>query len=254
MSDEINQKELIEQMKLINKDVSKLCEENGIIIPFSSNSGVNNSDTTEIENLMEKYFFIPKENDPIYTGIQNIDDVNKCIKNIEEYTIDLIEKMNKFLDDNESECDEESVRSIDLIINLINKYSIRIKRLNKLQFDIDNIEKEFCQNLIGIIKNNFIETIIPSIIVGIKSNNRQPYIITIQYINKYLSNLGIYTYELKENEKMNYDLAKLDEESANNITNNKELKDIIKRINRYPYMFDNYLIVEGEASVWKVVN
>jgi len=99
---------------------------------------------------------------------------------------------------------------------------------------------------------DIIDSLIPTILTGRKESSAYDEI--LKYLNRFLSQLGIYTINLDTNKKYdNFDF--LDPQECDNCeTEDLNKQDMIKEILSYPYILnENQIVVEGKVILWKVV-
>lgn len=216
------------------------------------------NDITNLSNNNNFSFFeIRKTKPPIYTSINSSSDLSKCKKTVQDNYKKLIDEYGDLFDEVAHDLNENTIEGLEIISKILDNRKKKMESaLNKFKpddsWDTARIQDEFSHVLVNILKD-ILEATSISISNGIKKNTVYEEIIAI--LNRFYSDLGIYTKEYKVNEKYT------DEDLVNiNITASQgdEIKDKnyqnkIKSVESLAYLFeDNIVILEANIVGWRI--
>ena len=242
----------------IEKIASKLkeCLENDfnmIYLEIKGDSKENIQIDTQ-DNLSK--FKIEKDKDPIFDKIISIDTLSEVKKDIKDEYDKFMNEFLDFFDRAEDQLNDKDTQSFEIIEKTIKN---RAKKINSAidkfipedSWNTAKIREEFYFKIGRNIKD-IIESLISTISVGMKENSAYDGILKI--LNKFLSQLGVYTLDLDTNTKYE-NLEFLEPQECEDCqTKDINKKDTIKEILSYPYILDNErIIIEGKVILWKVV-
>ena len=181
-------------------------------------------------------------------------EVKKEIKSeYEKFTDEFLD----YFDRVENQLDAKQVESFEIIEKTIKN------RAKKLNSSIDKFMIEDSWNTTKISEefyfkvrknlNDIINSLISTISIGMKENSAYDGI--LKSLNKFLSQLGIYTLELDTATKYeNFDFLE-PQECEDCETKDINKQDMIKEILSYPYILNKeQIIMEGKVILWKVVH
>ncbi len=215
----------------------------------------DNEKTLEYSKLID-FFHIGASEKPIYQNLNKVDELDDLINHIINLAMEMEVTIGKIVDDYEEEPESELFQSLQMIWKLIGRFIKQIKTqkaLHRVEEDADIREMRY--QFYEFIKKNFdkylIDRIIPPILKGMKAGNIHVYKLILRCINEFLSNLGINTVELKENQEIDYELCE-PIEANDNETDDCKLNNCIKEIIQLPYVFDrNHVVKEGKIIGWR---
>jgi len=213
----------------------------------------NTKKHTDSKILLEK-FKISTSSQPIYKKINNFNDINKLISEI----ILEIEKINinSYIIGVK---DENTKKSLELMNKIIEKYKTKIKDIENIENTEDLKTVRDIQNLFRdkILKNTekfFLKKVIDSIYKGLFANMEYDvYESILKKVNKYLSYLGITTYNnININEEIN-DLNYVEILTTKD-TSDKNMVGKVSEIISYPYIINDnkdIIVYEGIVILYK---
>ena len=155
----------------------------------------------------------------------------------------------------ENKLNEKQIESFEIIEKTIKNRGKKLNRtIDKFKvedsWNISRIEEEFYFKLQKNLKD-IIDSLIPTISIGMRENSAYDGVLFL--LNKFLSQLGIYTIDLKVSEICDYELIE-PQECDDCETEDNMKKDIIKEILSYPYLLnEEQIVLEGKVILWKVV-
>ena len=246
------------EIEKLNIGFKKLLEEDFKLVYIEGKQIKAKDDTESLSNDLT-LFKIEKNRESIFkkiTSVDKLDEVKKEIKS--EY-----EKFsNEYLDffdraESQGELDDKQRKSFEIIEKTIKNRGKKLNgTINKFKIEaswnISKIEEEFYFKLQKNLKD-ILDSLVPTISTGMRESNAYDGI--LKYLNKFLSQLGIYTIDLELNKKYtNFDL--LDPQECDDCeTEDLEKQDTIKEILSYPYLLnDEQIVLEGKVILWKVVH
>jgi hypothetical protein len=239
----------------LNKNLKTLLENDFAQVYIEQKTNVLENKKRDKQSDLS-FFEIKPDKSSIFSKITSADKLMEVKKEIKDY----YERFsNNFLDyfaRVEDKLDAKNIKSFEIIEKTIKN---RGKKLNstidKFQvqdsWNISKIQEEFYFKL----HNNFkdiIENLIPTISTGMKDNTAYQGVLTD--LNKFLSELGIYTMKLKLDEKCDTDF--LEPQPCEDCeTTDMAKKETIKEILSYPYLLnDKQIICEGKVFLWRIVH
>ena len=228
-----------------------------IFIERKESSNKNENKENEVSNILEQLKIEPKT-EAIYKKITSKDSLKSTSDLVRRYYDEFIDNFLDLYDRVEGnegfeDVDDEAFSIIEKTLqNRKKKIDSSLKKF-ELQDTISKTQEEFFyliqKHLEDIIKN-----LLNSILVGLKRNNLYEAIL-IDF-NKFLSNFGIYTYNLEINKKLTEEQQwelinpiECDDCETNDILK----KDMIKSIEFYPYLMGDKLVLGADVNLWKVV-
>lgn len=199
-------------------------------------------------------FKIEKKREPIFNKIISIDSLEKVKDEIKNEYKNFIDDFLEYFERVEGQLNENQIKSFEIIEKTLNN---RGKKLNSTidRFQVEDnwkvfkIKEEFYFKIEQNLKD-IINTLTPTISTGLKENSAYEGVLKI--FNQFLSKLGIYTKEFKEDEECDYNI--LDPQECDDCdTKDKTKRDIIKEILSYPYLIDeNRVVAEGRVIIWRI--
>lgn len=203
-------------------------------------------------------FKIPKQKASIFEKITSIDKLNEVKKEIKEKYDNFSDDFIDYFDRVESQLNEHQIKSFEIIEKIIKSRDKKLKNsLTKFKIEdswnVEKIKEEFFFQVQKNL-NDIIENLIPTFIVGMKESTAYEGLIKI--FNRFLSNLGIYTLEIKINKKFDdySDDMISPQECEDCETTDKTKKDMIKEVISYPYLVDeDKVISESKVILWRIV-
>ena len=202
-------------------------------------------------------FKIEKKKESIFKKITSVDKLNEVKKEIKSEYEKFSEEFVDYFERVDSKLNEKQTKSFEIIEKTIKN---RGKKLNTTidRFTVEDswivskIEDEFYFKLQKNLKD-ILDSLIPTISTGMRENSA--YNGVLGFLNKFLSQLGIYTMDLDINKKYdNFDFL-APQECDDCETKDLDKQDIIKEILSYPYVLnEEQIVVEGKVILWKVVH
>lgn len=192
------------------------------------------------EKLDIKMFKIPKSNNQVESLEQLRYNLLKLKSKLEIYSEEIKPKfgLNK------------------IIIATIDSYIIKIEQAEKNYINpnliksnksTENLQSINLQMIIENVISNYLKDIIDELYNKISYNCDSIYIKILKAINEFLFSCGIYTKEINKNETIDYNYM---ENISNFEDTNESAIDKIKKIERYPYLFNNNIVVlYGKAKI-----
>jgi len=202
-------------------------------------------------------FKIKNSKDSIFKKITSIDTLSEVKKEIKSEYEKFTDEFLDYFDRVENQLDAKQVESFEIIEKTIKN------RAKKLNSSIDKFMIEDSWNTTKISEefyfkvrknlNDIINSLISTISIGMKENSAYDGI--LKSLNKFLSQLGIYTLELDTATKYeNFDFLE-PQECEDCETKDINKQDMIKEILSYPYILNKeQIIMEGKVILWKVVH
>ena len=78
------------------------------------------------------------------------------------------------------------------------------------------------------------------------------YEIVLSEINAFFQGIGIYTYDLHLNEKINFDYCVYSDDGTDKDTEDSSLDDVIIDIKQLPYLLSDTIVISpGKVSTWR---
>jgi hypothetical protein len=211
------------------------------------------SNKKNFQNDLSK-FKIAKNRESIFKKITSADKLDEVKQEIKSEYERFSKEFLDYFDRVENKLDEKQIKSFEIIDKTIKN---RGKKLNgtidkfKVEdsWNISKIKEEFYFKLQKNLKN-IIDSLVPTISTGMRETDAYNGVLSL--LNKFLSQLGIYTMDLELNQK--YDLHFLDPQECDDCeTNDLDKQDIIKEVLSYPYMLnEEQIVLEGKVILWKV--
>ncbi len=243
------------EIEKLNIGFKKLLEADYKLIYIEKKSVKLDSNIKSSKNDLSM-FKIEKNRESIFKKITSVDKLDEVKKDIKDEYIKFSNDFLGYFDRVENQLDEKNIESFEIIEKNIKH---RGKRLNgtidkfkaENSWSVSKIEDEFYFKLQKNLKD-ILDNLLPTISTGIKETSAYDGVLTS--LNKFLSQLGIYTIDLKVNEKCNYELVE-PQECDDCETEDINKKDMIKEVLSYPYILDEkQIVVEGKVILWKVVH
>jgi len=201
-------------------------------------------------------FKIENNRKSIFKKITSFDKLNEVKKEIIVEYEKFSEEFLDYFDRVENQLDEKQTQSFEIIEKIIKNRGKKLKGTidkfnNEDSWSISKIEEEFYFKVQKNLKD-IVDSLIPTISTGLRENPAYSGILIS--LNKFMSQLGIYTMDLKVSEVCKYEIIE-PQECDNCETEDKTKKDIIKEILSYPYVLnEEQIILEGRVILWKVVH
>ena len=240
----------------------------GILLTKASSKSEHQESYGNNDNLQWiKEFIIPADAPAFYNSINSPEDIQQLNSMIEEKLTELQNNLKTFLLNN-GDIEEPIKRKITIFASthlVTAKKAVKFKVRNSLKKDIETCNNvEDLRNATGRIYSDFIKKelldhIMLPLYEGIQFNFREEsYHWVLQKMNQFLSDLGVMTVDVeigkKITDEMPYQFSP-ENTDIKYLTDNPENKDIIQKICRYAYVFneekgfDNRLIMDGEVLV-----
>lgn len=205
----------------------------------------------EEKTLISKFEIVPKD-DILLESIDSLEDLEKVKTKFLKLSKEMLDKCQDILRNNNF--DDENIKKAALaIFNSIKSFNqISLEKLFVGIQDDENIESNFIKKLSKLIKDKIINDCIEPIYQGLKHTQDNIYLKILNVINKFLSNIGISTLDIKINENINIYIDNL--EILQEETTDYNLNDTIKEIVLYPYIFTDKkeFISEGKVISWRL--
>ena len=227
-----------------------------IFIERKVSSNKNENKENDVINILDQLKIEPKT-EPIYKKITSKESLKSTSDLVREYYDEFIDNFLDLYDRVEEnmafeDIDDEAFAIIEKTLKNRKKKIDSALRKIEMQESISKTQEEFFyliqKHLEDIIKN-----LLNAILIGLKRNNLYEAIL-IDF-NKFLSNFGIYTYDLEINKKLSEEewglINPLDCDDCE--TNDISKKDMIKSIEFYPYLMGDKLVLGADTNLWKVV-
>ena len=227
---------------------------NFIIIKKKS---IKKEDSIKKVDIIDFFRFSTYEK-PYYEKLNSPGDLDELLDNIDELTGYMGNSLDELLEQYENKVEDVTFEAMDMISRLIQKFRKPLKnRGKKINFEditkVSEMHDKFYEFLRKIVKENLIDRVIPQIYEGMKHGNIEIYSLVLKPINNFLSELGIYTFDIREGQKMNYELC-MPMESDKNGTIDYTLEEVVKEVVQLPYVFtENSLVSEGKNILWRVL-
>jgi len=217
-------------------------------------SGEVQSENTN--NLDFTLFKLEQTNEPIYKKINSPDDLLKIKEEIKKEYQNTIDDFQDLLDKVEDQLELKVVESLEIIgKTLLNRKKKLDSSFNKFKIEdswsIGEVQNEFGRLLVKQLKD-ILESIMPSVNIGIKTNNVFDKVLVI--LNSFYSFLGIYTKEFNIGDDISnmtsyIEIIQMQNDEIKNIS----FKDKVSYVGSLAYLFEEeVIIVEAEVSVWRV--
>ena len=217
-------------------------------------SGEVQSENTN--NLDFTLFKLEQTNEPIYKKINSPDDLLKIKEEIKKEYQNTIDDFQDLLDKVEDQLELKVVESLEIIgktlLNRKKKLDSSFKKFKiEDSWSIGEVQNEFGRLLVKQLKD-ILESIMPSVNIGIKTNNVFDKVLVI--LNSFYSFLGIYTKEFNIGDDISnmtsyIEIIQMQNDEIKNIS----FKDKVSYVGSLAYLFEEeVIIVEAEVSVWRV--
>lgn len=243
------------QLEEVKSKIKNCLEtEFGLIYIEQKDTNKNNETDNNISNNLE-LFKIDKKGESIFQKIKSVDSLNDVKKEIKEKYEKFSNDFLDYFDRVENQLSPHNINSFEIIDKSIKNRKKKLEHTIKKfkiedNWNVSKIKEEFYFRL----QKNFediITTLLNPLSVGLKENTAYEGIIKL--FNQFLSNLGIYTKEIKANERYDDNHMLRPVECDDCETTDISKKDIIKEVISYPYLIDDEVVVkEGEIILWKV--
>lgn len=247
-----------------NEEVSGFFLNNGIILKAKTEKSLGDNNLKDVADNGAgwlKDFQLVTEKRAFYKSINQKSDLTNWVDEIIEKINDLKDDFDNFLQQNEASLDDLMTKKIQHFISLILKFRkplrIQTKDLGKIIEecnDIDEMQYKIAAKYASFFREKFFEPIVEPIYEGMKENPQDTYRWMIKTINNFIAFLGIQTVVLNAGDAMDFDKYEPTEDSAKNITHDVALKDRVKEIVCYAYVFkegkEDFPIMPGKALVW----
>jgi len=244
------------EINTLNLGFKKLLEDDFKLV-YIEEKQIKQEDNSETSQNDLSLFKIEKNRESIFKQIVSIDKLDEVKKEIKsEYDkfsndfLDYFERVEDMLNEkhiNSFEIIEKTIKNRGKKLNgTINKFIVEDS------WSVSKIEEEFYFKLQKNLKD-IIDSLIPTISTGRKESSAYDGI--LKDLNKFLSQLGIYTMDLDTHKKYE-DFDFLDPQECDDCeTEDLNKQDMIKEILSYPYVLsDELIVVEGKVILWKVVH
>ena len=242
------------EIEKLNISFKKLLEDDFKLL-YIENKQIKQEGNKEYSQNDLSKFKIEKNRESIFKKITSIDKLDEVKKEIKNEYIKFSNDFLEYFDRVENQLDEKNIQSFEIIEKTIKN---RGKKLNGTidkfivedSWNSSKIEEEFYFKLQKNLKD-IVDSLVPTISIGMKENDAYNGILIS--LNKFLSQLGVYTIDLKVNEKCNYAFVE-PQECDDCETDDIDKKDIIKEIHSYPYILnEKQIVLEGKVILWKVI-
>lgn len=245
--------------KLISPLIRLLCmaKKENVSESESGSQIVNKSLEKNRKTFSNDIFMLKNNRNAIFEKINNERDTNTVINEIEECFENFKLEYDENFDLLDDILDDKNRQSLMIIQNIIKQHGLKTSReLAKFKSSIENdwtitkIREELAFKLLKILRE-LIDKLLHSIINGIKEYDS--YYSIVEILNNLLSQLGVYTVDVKQGDKIsNFDLLE-PQITDNNKTNDVSLENKIKEVFNLPYLFnDELVILEAKVVIWKL--
>lgn len=242
----------------INDAINFYREYNRVVELWSVNSSANSSENDENNRIIDA-FRIRDVKERIIENISTPDDIDKKITNIKDRANDLVNKIGDIADDNASELPENITEALDIIYNQVERFLKSYKaRSEKLIASLGNDDitlTAHCDSFVELIRKTvgiLIEETISAIYRGMQMSPNPIYEIVLSEINTFFQGIGIYTYDLHLNEKINFDYCVYSDDGTDKDTEDSKLDDVIIEIKQLPYLLSDTIVISlGKVSTWR---
>jgi len=239
----------------LNIGFKKLLENDFKLVYIEDKQIKKESNKENFQNDLFK-FKIEKNRESIFKKITSVDKLDEVKKEIKSEYDKFSEEFLDYFERVDNKLDEKQQKSFEIIEKTIKN---RGKKLNGTidkfivadSWNLSKIEEEFYFKVQKILKD-IVDSLIPTISTGMRENSAYDGILSL--LNKFLSQLGIYTMDIDIGKECNYDF--LDPQECDDCeTDDIDKKDIIKEVLSYPYIIDDeQIVVEGKVILWKVIH
>jgi len=244
------------EINTLNIKFKKLLEDDYKLI-YIEEKQIKQEDNSETSQNDLSLFKIEKNRESIFKQIVSADKLDEVKKEIKSEYNKFSEEFVYYFDRVENMLNDKDKESFEIIEKTIKNRSKKLNRtIDKFVIEdswnsVSKIEEEFYFKLQKNLKD-IVESLIPTISTGMRENSAYDGILTS--LNKFLSQLGIYTIDLDSNKKYE-DFSLLDPQECDDCeTEDLNKQDMIKEILSYPYVLsDELIVVEGKVILWKVV-
>ena len=220
------------------------------------------NDITNLSNNNNFSFFeIKKTKPPIYTSINSLSDLSECKKTVQDNYKKLIDEYGYLFEEVEDELNENTIESLEIISKLLDNRKKKMESaFNKFKpddsWDTAKIQDEFSHVLVNILKD-ILEVTSISISNGLKQSRSKVYEYEhiIKILNRFYSDLGIYTKEYKVNEMYtDEDLVNINIiASQDDEIKDKSYQNKIKSVESLAYLFeDSIVVLEANIVGWRI--
>ena len=244
------------EIEKLNRDFKKFLEDDFKLIYIEAKNIKENGNKESLSSDLSK-FKIEKNRESIFKKITSVDTLDEVKKEIKDKYNKFSEDFLEYFERVENQLDEKQRKSFEIIEKIIKN---RAKKLNGTiskfevedSWNISKIKEEFYFKLQKNLKD-ILNSLLPTISTGMRENSAYDGILFL--LNKFLSQLGIYTIDLDINKKYsNFDF--LDPQECDDCeTKDLEKQDFIKEILSYPYLLnEEQIVLEGKVILWKVVH
>lgn len=252
-------------IKEYNKNLQDFFTRLGITVYKNFKKNELESDTALEETTKERqsirFFEVKTKDQPIYRKLTSKGMLKEIFEEVIFHKENLLEKLVSMLDENQLTLDEGVKEQIGMHIRNLDRFGKTFEsRVKKLDIDsvvdVGEMQYKLYKFLSDIIKDYYISRIIPSLFEAMKVDKSNTFRIILGHVNQFLSELGIKTHVILEGELMKYELYEPTLDSSEQITEDINLKDKIKNMEQFAYIFNEedeeaYIVSTGKARVWR---
>lgn len=260
------------ELEALTDEIEKFFSYSGIITGYTASvvGNMDNLDHQDSQNIISdgwlKPFRIPRDSQKkaFYLQINSPDDV----KGWNKVAIDKIEKLHtrlgQLIENNDSMLDadaKDKVKKLKLnVIRLKKALNVKAKSMTKECASVDDLREHARYAYSNLLKGKLIEPILEPIYEGMRQKQSQAYLLILRYINDFMADFGVVTFEVHAGQVNDYENNpyKPEEPTEAETTQNPSLKDVIKSVNTYAYVFyeeDDWqkcpCISEGSITLWR---
>jgi len=237
----------------LNIGFKKLLENDFKLVYIEDKQIKKESNKENFQNDLFK-FKIEKNRESIFKKITSVDKLDEVKKEIKSEYDKFSDDFLVYFERVENQLDEKNIKSFEIIEKIIKN---RGKKLNgtidKFRVEdswiVSKIEEEFYLKLQKNLED-IVDSLIFTISRGMRENSAYDGILSL--LNKFLSQLGIYTMDIDIGKECNYEF--LDPQECDDCeTDDIDKKDIIKEVLSYPYILnEKQIVIDGKVILWKV--
>ena len=186
------------------------------------------------QNLQKKAF---------YLQINSPDDVKVWNKVAIDKIEELHTNLGKLIGNNDSILDADAKDKVKKlksnVIRLKKALNVKAKSMTKECASVDDLREHARDAYISLFKGKLIEPILEPIYGGMRQKRSQVYPLILKYINDFMADFGVVTFEVHAGQVNDYEHNPYipEEPTETEDTQDLSLKDVIKSVNTYAYVF-----------------
>lgn len=247
----------ITEINSLNLGFKNLLKDDFKLVYIENREAKQENDKDSSKNDLS-IFKIEKNRESIFKKITSVDKLDEVKKEIKSEYEKFSNSFSAYFDRVDSQLNKNEIKSFEIIEKTIKNRSKKLNgTIDKFRVEdswnsVSKIEEEFYFKVQKNLKD-IVDSLIPTISTGLKENSAYEGVLTD--LNKFLSQLGIYTMDLDVNKKYdNFDFL-APQECDDCETKDLNKQDILKEILSYPYILnEEQIILEGKVILWKVIH